>query len=313
MISRIFRRKSGSEGGGKPRVAYSCFVDSNFKFYKEVFRFIWSLGELQRVSYSDIYVTCASCCDERFLRKLEAFEGINVILRDRMTQVSPPANKWLQLDSIPEGKYSHVIVNDCDKLYVAFSPERWCNANVRAAQFVPRPTFSVFEKIFAEYELGQPESYIAKPDPKDPLQDKRGYINNHNGGLLIFPTTHLSRMRNSWIKWIDALLGNIEILGANHRNLDQVAFSLAMHDNDLKMDFIPKSLDLALGVRHFQGRWMKKGELILHIHGDDDEYGRLLPKPSASSELRSLAADLNERFSAWAEQNGVFELLDQVR
>ncbi|MBY6212247.1 hypothetical protein KUV95_11860 [Microbulbifer agarilyticus] len=312
MISLFFRKKNSVEETQK-KLAYSCFVDSNFKFYKEVFRFIWSLERFQKVAYSDIFVTCSSCCDPSFLAKLREFEGLNISLRDRMTAVSPPANKWLQLDAIPVEDFTHVTVNDCDKLYVAFDEQRWCNGNVRAAQFVPRPTFSVFEEIFSQYGLGKPSFYVAKPDPKDVSQDDRAYINNHNGGLLIIPTSKLEQVKESWLRWIDRLLENLEILGANHRNLDQVAFSLALHDNDLEIDFIPKSLDLGMGVSHFQEKWLKKEELILHIHGDDDSYGFVRPKPAASKRLIELCEQLNSEYMVWAEQKEIFTCLDQIR
>ena len=293
-------------------VAYSCFVDSNNKFYKEVFRFIWSLNELQKVPLSDIYVTCSSCCDQKFLDKLREIHGLNVNLRDRISQVSPPSNKWLQLECIPTDKYSHIIVNDCDKLYVSFDPLIWCNENVRAAEFVPRPTFKVFEEIFSKYDLGEPEWYKSSPDPKDELQDARAYVNNHNGGLIIFPTAGYEEIVYLWKKWIDRLHDDISLLGKNHRNLDQVAFSLALHEFRARMDFVPKSLDIGLNVRRFSEKWKKEKALVLHIHGSDDRLGLLIPSESAAPELRALSNKLNVAYSEWARDLGVFSLLNKL-
>jgi hypothetical protein len=290
------------------KIAYSCFVDVNSKdkFEKECLRFVWSLIENIGVSKSDIFITCDRNVSEGFKRILKNTIGLpNIAFVERFTSVSPPANKWLQLGSFNFDGYDYVIVNDCDKVYVSFS-DTHCKDAVQAAKFVPRPTFAVFEDIFSKYDLGTPEYFEDKPDPRDKLKDTRNFINNHNGGMIILSQSYLSSVTQAWKQWIDLLLEEPEILRENQRNLDQVALSVALSSLNMKISRLPKSLDVGMNVSITDFSALKEqNRLILHVHGQENKMGEIVAGPRASQQLLDLVAQINSQYFSWLKQLGI--------
>lgn len=286
------------------KIAYSCFVDAKPKFEKEVIRWVWSLVEKLRVDPEDIYITCARDVSEELLEFFAAIKGVNVYFEERFTEVSPPANKWLQLKALGNltDEYTHVLVCDCDKVFIEFSPD-WCDDSVRACRFIPRPTFSVFEEIFSLYFNSMPRFIEQRPDPDDELRDNRSYVNNHNGGLIIIPVSKLAAVTEAWKRWIDKLLAGTEILRSNVRNLDQVAFAVSMHELQTDINFLPATLDLGPNITSISEHVLAQGsgQLILHVHGSEDKEGRVLYGDKTPEAYRALIDKVNDEYIAWKE------------
>ena len=288
------------------RVAYSCFVDSKPKFEKEVVRWVWSLVEVLGVPSEDVFLTCDPGISEELKQTLSNFPAINLLYRKCFTEISRPANKWLQLEALQESlpsEYSHVVLSDCDKVFVEFS-EEWCDDSVRACKFIPRPTFSIFEEIFDLYFQSPPRFTIERPDGHDPTKDNRSYVNNHNGGLVIIPREKLELITTSWKYWIDTLLGRMELLKANGRNLDQVALALVMHEIGSDIKFLPQTLDLGPNISAVSPHVLAQGsgQLILHVHGFDDDMGRIKCGENVPENFRLYVKNINSRYVQWQEK-----------
>jgi len=285
------------------KVAYSCFVDSNQKnkFERESLRLIWSLMANIQVSVKDIYITCDQGVRGEYLEMLKMIGIINIALVNRFSKKNPPSNKWLQLDAFDFSAYKCVVVNDCDKVYCVFD-DSCCDDSVRAAKFIAKPTFSIFEDIFMKYDLGKPRFFTGKPVPNDPTSDSRHFVNNHNGGLISIPVSRLKEISSRWKYWIDILHDDMDVLKDDHRNLDQVAFSLLMHDLGIDINYFPKSVDIGLGVRRVDCKSLfESGQLILHVHGKDDSLGLMCPSDAAHSTLKSIVDEMNKKYLSWLE------------
>ncbi|MCB1756163.1 MAG: hypothetical protein KDJ38_11605 [Gammaproteobacteria bacterium] len=286
------------------KIAYSCYVDAHPKFEKEVRRWLWSLIEKLGVDPSNIFITCSPRVSPQLVAFIQRHKDVNLFFEERFTDQSPPANKWLQLKALTDCSqdYSHIVISDCDKVFLQFS-EEWCNESIRACKFVPRPSFSIFEQLFQKYFGVQPRFVIDNPDPRDPAKDKRNYVNNHNGGLIIVPRQRLKELALAWRKWIDALLQEPELLGPNLRNLDQVAFSIAMHELQSDINFLPKSFDIGPNVRHIEEQLFSpgSGQLVLHIHGFDDDEGNIICGDETPEKYRQIIAALNKQYIAWKQ------------
>lgn len=284
------------------KVAYSCFVDAKPKFENEVVRWLWSLTEKLNVNPKDIYITCDPAVSDWLISFFNQFNGLNITSKPCFTQVSRPANKWLQLGALCDraNDYSHFVVTDCDKVFVEFASD-WCDDSVRACKFIPRPTFAVFEDIFKKYDCGRPRFTIEKLDPQDELRDRRSYVNNHNGGLIIFPSGRLVELTTQWKRWIDRLLADPQILRKNLRNLDQVAFAMTMQDAGSDINFLPTSFDLGPNITGVSEHELAPGcgQLVLHVHGRDDEDGRILCGDKVPEHYRQLVERVNSEYINW--------------
>ncbi|MEM7259066.1 MAG: hypothetical protein AAF404_16945, partial [Pseudomonadota bacterium] len=216
------------------------------------------------------------------------------------TTESRPANKWLQLDDIDFSDYSHVIINDTDKVYISFDP-RWANDSIRACKFVPRPTYAVFESLFAHFNLGSARFFLDQPDPRDKLRDPRNYVNNHNGGMIIIPTNIVATVTDQWKHYIDELGRNTQLLGPCVRNLDQIAFALAMESLGIDINFLPKSLDIGLGVRNLSSHVIAddSGQFILHVHADEDANSTIVCRDTTNEKIQDIVAQFNNEYHEW--------------
>ncbi len=290
------------------RIAYSCFVDNQPRYIKQSFRFLFSLIRSGK-NLDDIFFGINEDVDSSFTDVLTHHCGLkNITRHTTFTSTSKPANKWLQLCNEKLSTYSHVIINDCDKVYLDFD-ERWADNSVRACKFVPRPTFTAFENLFDHFGLGNPRFYLDHPDPKDPRKDPRNYVNNHNGGLIIIPGALLGTVTSTWKKYIDELHQHITLLGQNSRNLDQVAFALTMAEIGQDINFLPKSLDIGLGVKNLSP-WLNtgnSGQLILHIHGDEDENGLIVTRDTTHDDLKAISDQFNNDYQDWLKSVNAFD------
>lgn len=296
-------------------IAYSCFVDNQPRYIKQSLRFLYSLLRCGK-DINSIFFGINQEIDHTYTDILTQKCGLKNISRHaNFTTASKPANKWLQLCDENLHSFSHVIINDCDKVYINFD-EKWADNSVRACKFVPRPTFTAFEHLFDFFELGHPRFYLDHPDPKDERKDPRNYVNNHNGGLIIIPNHLLGTVTSTWKRYIDELHENISLLGQNARNLDQVAFALTMEETGQDINFLPKSLDIGLGVRHLSP-WLNtktSGQLILHIHADEDENGLIVARDTTNRDLVTLTDQFNTDYVAWLRSIGASEfILDTAR
>lgn len=292
----------------KKNVAFSCFVDANTKFEREVMRWLWSLVENLGVQPRDIYITCDPKVSSSLVSFFGEFDGLNVAYEKCFTESSKPANKWLQLKQLcgQLQDYTHFVITDCDKVFVEFSTE-WCDDSIRACRFIPRPTFAIFEDLFSRHFGTIPRFVIERPDPQDVNRDGRNYVNNHNGGLIIIPASKLTVVTNRWKEWIDKLLEQPEVLCSNVRNLDQVAFALAMHELGSDINFLPATFDLGPNISGVSPFILKpgSGQLVLHIHGSEDEDGRILCGDSVPDHYRELIEQINSRYICWKERSGL--------
>lgn len=287
------------------KLAFTCYVDNQPRYKKQAIRFIYSLLQSGK-PIDNIFVSLSDEIESDYSRLLYDSIGVrNLSTHTNFTELSRPANKWLQLDHDSFKGYSHVVLNDCDKVYIDFD-DNWATASVRACKFVPRPTFETFRQIFKHHKLGNPRFTLDPPDPRDKNRDPRNYVNNHNGGLVIIPAPMLDQLTRTWKQYIDLLLADTDLLGENVRNLDQVAFAMAMQSFGEDINHLPKSLDLGIGVKQLSGHLQQPGigQLILHIHADEDEHGMIVCRPSTDSSLAQLVSDFNQSYENWLESVG---------
>ena len=294
------------------KVAFSCYVDAKPKFEQEVVRWLWSLVDNLEVSPEDIYLTCAPDVSSGLVEFLSRFAGINVSYESCFTDSSKPANKWLQLKTLCEvaGSYTHFVVTDCDKVFIEFS-DQWCDDSIRACKFIPRPTYTIFEDIFQHYFNCKPRFTVDRPDPQDDLKDVRNCVNNHNGGLIVLPSEKLELVTLRWKHWIDCLLDKPEILRKNLRNLDQVALAMVMHDIGSDINFLPATFDLGPNISGVSDHVLAvgSGQLVLHVHGQDDEYGAIICGDNVPANYRKCVNDVNERYQNWRVGQGIHSRL----
>jgi len=286
------------------KIAFSCFVDAKPKFEKEVVRWFWSLRQKLKVPASDIFITCAPGISTELKDWLESQSGLNLYYEECFTEVSRPANKWLQLKALntdASGDYTHVVVSDCDKIFLEFSGG-WCDDSVRACKFIPRPTFEIFRDIFKLYFETEPRFTIERADQQDPNLDKRSYVNNHNGGLIIFPLERLPLLSDRWKHWIDELMARPKLLQRNIRNLDQVALSLVMHEIESDINFLPQTFDLGPNISSVSPHVLAEGsgQLVLHVHGYDDELGQVICGDKAPDNFRQYVQNINTEYVEWS-------------
>ncbi len=283
-------------------VAFSCFVDAKPKFEKEAVRWLWSLVHKLKVDPQDIYITCDSGISDEFRAKLDATSGLNIFFEDCFTEESRPANKWLQLKALCAAKesYTHVVVSDCDKVFLEFSHE-WCDDSIRACKFIPRPTFAIFEDIFDVYFQTSPRFIMDRPDQQDEFKDGRSYVNNHNGGLIIIPTHRIDTITARWKHYIDQLMIRPELLRKNFRNLDQVAFAMVMHEIGSDINFLPPTFDFGPNISVASPHVLASGsgQLVLHVHGYDDEDGRIQCGPQVPVEFAEMVDAVNDEYVEW--------------
>ncbi|MEM7255748.1 MAG: hypothetical protein AAF404_00005, partial [Pseudomonadota bacterium] len=201
---------------------------------------------------------------------------------------------------------THFVLTDCDKVFVEFSLE-WCDDSVRACRFIPRPTFAIFEDLFSRHFGTTPRFVMERPDPQDPTKDGRNYVNNHNGGLIIMPAAKLHRMTERWKCWIDRLLEQPEVLRKNVRNLDQVALALAMHEMGSDINFLPSTFDLGPNITGVSPHVIEpgSGQLVLHIHGSEDEQGRIICGDKVPLPYRFLIQRINQLYIDWKNKVGL--------
>ena len=292
----------------KKNIAFSCFVDAKPKFEAEVVRWLWSLTENLGVRPCDIFITCDPKVSSSLVSFFEAYDRLNVSFEPCFTESSKPANKWLQLKKLCERTedYTHFVITDCDKVFVEFSSE-WCDDSIRACKFIPRPTFAIFEDLFARHFDTIPRFFIGQPDPEDPNRDGRNYVNNHNGGLIILPSSKLTPVTDQWKNWIDRLLLEPEVLRSNVRNLDQVAFALAMQDMGSDINFLPGTFDLGPKISWVSPHVLKpgSGQIVLHIHGNEDDDGRILLADTVPDHYRDFIQQVNNSYISWKESTGL--------
>ena len=142
---------------------------------------------------------------------------------------------------------------------------------------------------------------MERPDPQDEFRDGRSYVNNHNGGLIVIPSAKLALVTTRWRHWIDCLLETPEILRTNLRNLDQVAFALVMHDIGSDINFLPATFDLGPNISGVSEHVLTKGsgQLVLHVHGQDDEDGRVVCGENVPDNYRELIKEVNQEYISW--------------
>jgi len=288
------------------KIAYSCYVDNSRHFQLQALRFVYSLRSIG-VDAADIFLAVNENCSQDFISVASDQLEVNVSCHSNFTKESKPANKWLQLNQEFESDYSHIVLNDCDKFYVSFD-NKWAMDSVRACPFVPRPTYTIFTEIFDYFGFSTPRFYPDNPDRKSEDKDKRNYVNNHNGGMIIIPRAKLDILTERWKFYIDALLNKPELLKSNLRNLDQVAFACMMEELGEDINFLPRSLDIALGVRFVSehlSSFINSKQLILHIHADEDEHGFLTTRSYTDTALVELAENINARYRLWLTENNL--------
>lgn len=294
------------------KLAYTCYVDNQTRYKKQAIRFIYSLLR-SGINIDDIFVSLSDDIEQEYLRLLSDLIGVkNLSIHKNFTETSKPANKWLQLNQDSFDGYTHVSLNDCDKVYIDFD-DNWATNSVRACKFVPRPTYNVFKKIFENYNLGNPRFTLEKPDPRDKHADPRNYVNNHNGGLIIIPAHLIELVTQTWKKYIDLLLADIDQLGDNGRNLDQIAFSMAMELLGEDINHLPKSLDIGIGVRNLSEHLLKPktGQLVLHIHGDEDDKSMIVCRENTDPNLAKLVSSFNCSYLEWIETVGLKHYIEK--
>jgi hypothetical protein len=200
-----------------------------------------------------------------------------------------------------------VVFSDCDKVYFE-AIKLWIRGStVKAAPFVSRPPFRVFEHLFEVNRLGAPRFCLRVPDKAVEGSDARTVPGNVNGGTYIVPAALIGSIEQAWRKWIDWLLGNLDMISEWHRNVDQIAFALAMEELDLDVAELPKYFDMGVNVRSVQ--LTPDGKPIvgaIHYHDSMERNGKIRFGQEADSRLQDLGRQVNLVIERELAQNSLF-------
>ena len=231
------------------KVAYSCVVDNNPKYYSQCYIWVNCLIINLSVDPKDIYVHFVEGCDEQVVEEIK-LHGVNAIYVKRRSLQSPPLNKLRQLETPALLSYDYIVLSDCDKIYYDYMLSWLDGDNVKACSFVARPNYDTFCNIYDLYELSKPVFCYRAKGGKNEL-DPRTPPNNVNGGTYIIPVVKFAPIAKEWIKATEWLERRLELLGPWKRNLDQVSFCMALDKLQDNVVELPKYFDLGMNVKNY--------------------------------------------------------------
>lgn len=274
------------------KVAYSCVVDNNPKYYSQCYIWINCLIKNLGVDPKDIFVHFVEGSNEQVVQEIKS-HGVNTIDVKRRSLESPPLNKLRQLETSALLMYDYVVLSDCDKIY--YKPFlSWLNGgDVKACSFVARPNYSTFCNIYKLYGLDEPVFCYRAKGGKDEL-DPRTPPNNVNGGTYIIPVINFKPIAKEWIKATEWLEKKLELLGPWKRNLDQVSFCMALDTLQYNVVDLPKYFDLGMNVKNYPAE-NKDVFCIgaLHYHDSLNKYG-IVSGDKCLVEIKEHIAEVND-------------------
>lgn len=285
-------------------VAFSCVVDTHSKFYLQSMIWYWGLRENLGIDNSCIFVHMVKGSDQEVVEYFKD-QGVNVEMVDRVSTFSPPLNKLAQLENDELNKFDYIVLSDCDKVY--FEPiTDWFNGdNIKACFFVSKPPFSVFRNIYQAYELPFGR-FTYRPAPKDEV-DPRTLPNNVNGGTYIIPKDRWMPLAIEWKRATEFLVDNKNLVEKWTRNIDQIAFCMAMDKLDWEVAELPKYFDIGVNVRYAP---QNNDELFtvgaLHYHSSLNSRGFIESGKSAHARVTQAIQKANQMVSDRLMNNQTF-------
>jgi hypothetical protein len=285
-------------------IAFSCVVDTDPKFYLQSMIWYWGLRENLSIDSSCIFVHMVKGCDPEVVEYFES-QGVNVKLVDRVSTFSPPLNKLAQLDNDELNSFSYIVLSDCDKVYFEAILDWFSGDAIKACFFVAKPPFSVFKNIYQAYGLDFGK-FTYRPMPKDE-DDPRSLPNNVNGGTYIIPRERWAGLANEWKRATEFLVDNNSMVEKWSRNIDQIAFCMAMDKLDWEVSELPKYFDIGVNVRNApqnHDEFFTVG--ALHYHASLNPSGVIESGANAHVKVKQAINKANNMVSERLMNNPVF-------
>ena len=270
----------------KKSFAFSIVIDVAPRFYVQSLVLYWTLREYLSFPENNIHYHFVRGVDQILIDYFHE-KGIHIHIVEPWSSVSPPCNKLRQLENPQLRQYDYLVLSDCDKIYYKPILDEINGGMIKACQFVARPGFEVFEKIYDR--LGIPfRNVVNRLVPSDVVsQDSRTPFNNLNGGTYIVPSSQLDQISELWIKYANWLIENKELMGCWTRNIDQVALCMVMDSLGQDMEILSKHFDLGPGAKRV--RISDETGLpeigAIHYHARMTESGMLWPKPMCNQNI----------------------------
>ena len=75
----------------------------------------------------------------------------------------------------------------------------------------------------------------------------------------------------------------------------------------IDINFLPKSLDIGLGVRNLSPHVVAddSGQFILHVHADENENSTVVCRDTTNEKIQQIVGQFNEEYHEWLYQLGL--------
>jgi hypothetical protein len=249
-------------------VIYSCVVDGDPKFIKQVQNLILSLNAVGVAGYRILVnLTPAALHHKDFLDGL----GVNTCAVPFFAD-NRYCNKVVQLRNIPSG-FDFVVCCDTD---IMFLENIELHLESRKGKFLGKtvdlgnPPIERFRGVLALLD-----DRLSIPETLTDLDRQPTFQGNLNGGLYIIPGEQVSPFSKLWEHFSAELFSNPEtaiILGKYAHHIDQMSFCCALHTLGADLETLPLEYNYPL---HWKVPLEREATIdrvmVIHYHDAVDE------------------------------------------
>ena len=220
--------------------AFSCVVDSPFKFQMQVQNLVTTLVGLAGVPGQNIIVHAVAGLDPELRIWLQRM-GV-VVEPIRPFSGHAYCNKLGQLIALRAVDRPFVVLMDCDTAVTG--PLRWPKPQRISAKRVDTaaPPESFLAGVFAAAQVGEPQWVDA--DLLAGSESWRTDLNNCNGGVYVVERSFLARLGPVWLRWARWCLENQSLFGPSAIHIDQVSLALAARELGIEIEPLPRAFNM---------------------------------------------------------------------
>jgi len=249
-------------------IFFSCYVDNNPKFFKEVIVWVSTLIGLGNISCTNIFVHVNNEIPKahKLIQWLFS-KNVNVVFTGTFSKSHLYCNKIQQLPTFFQLACDYVVFMDCDtSLLTQFSPPISNHDAYGKLTDNTTPRESDLIEIFNKAKVSSltlVEVHAAKVWGTRLMTD----WNNCNGGLYIVNQKFISRLHPCWENWAKWGIANLHLFNKHQSHVDQVSFALALHELGTKVQHLPPEWNYQLenygtGIDAYPGLT----PCVLHYH-----------------------------------------------
>lgn len=252
-------------------IIFSCVLDNHPKFFQQVLLWVLSLTKYAGQSPSTLVVHIVEGCPHDWINVLDA-TGVHIRHIEPFDPRSPHSNKIQQLRTELLYQYDIAVLCDTDIVFCSNIQGLLHNDAVQARIVdVANPPLDIWKDIFNSAKFpADPAAVNAQFD------ETETYEFNFNGGFYVIPQRYLSTISIDWEKWAHWLIDRREILRQWSVHVDQVAFGLAIYENNIPIKPLPEHINVPTHCPgFFDTRKLDVEPAVLHYHSAVDASGNL--------------------------------------